>query len=103
VVTSGGEVQELPAPGPLLGAFDDASFRQDEVTVAPGAVVLGYTDGVIQALGAGRVGRDRLRALLAGQGGQPPEAVLSRLDGALREHHRDARLDDRAALALSRD
>lgn len=96
------EVRELPTPGPLLGAFEDAKFRQDEVTIAAGDVALFYTDGVLQALGSGPVGRDRLRALLAEQAGQPPKAVLNRLEAALREHRRDARGDDVAALALSR-
>jgi serine phosphatase RsbU (regulator of sigma subunit) len=65
-------------------------------------LALVYTDGVLQALGSGAVGRDRLRALLAEQAGRSPEAVLSRLEAALREHRHDARGDDLAALALSR-
>jgi serine phosphatase RsbU (regulator of sigma subunit) len=97
-----GEVRELPAPGPLLGAFEDARYREDEVSIATGELMLVYTDGVIQALGSGRVARDRLRKLLSDQAGRPPEAVLSRLETALREHRHDARLDDVAALALAR-
>ena len=96
------EVRELPTPGPLLGAFEDAVFRQEEVPISPGDGALVYTDGVIEALGSGPVGRDRLRAMLAEQAGQPPHAVLSRLESALREHARDARPDDLAALALAR-
>jgi serine phosphatase RsbU (regulator of sigma subunit) len=97
-----GEVRELATPGPLLGAFADASFRQEEVPISAGDVLLTYTDGVIQALGSGPVGRDRLRALLAEEAGQPPQVVLSRLESGLSEHRRDARLDDVAALAFSR-
>jgi serine phosphatase RsbU (regulator of sigma subunit) len=96
------EVRESPTPGPLLGAFEDAKFRQDEVPIAAGDVALVYTDGVLQALGSGPVGRDRLRALLAEQAGQPPQAVLSRLETALHEYRHDARADDLAALALAR-
>jgi serine phosphatase RsbU (regulator of sigma subunit) len=103
LVSRNREVRELPTPGPLLGAFDDASFRQDEVSVGTGDVALFYTDGVLAALGAGPVARDRLRGLLAEQAGLPPEAVLSRLETALREHRHDARADDLAALALSRE
>jgi serine phosphatase RsbU (regulator of sigma subunit) len=102
LVTGNGEVKELSPPGPLLGAFEDASFRQDEVPVGPGDVALVYTDGVIQALGSGPVGRNRLRGLLSEQAGRPPQEVLSRLEAALREHRVDARVDDLAALALSR-
>jgi serine phosphatase RsbU (regulator of sigma subunit) len=102
LASRGREVRELPTPGPLLGAFEDASFRQDEVPIAVGDVALVYTDGVLQALGSGPGGRERLRALLAGQAGQPPETVLSRLEAALREYRRHARGDDLAALALAR-
>jgi serine phosphatase RsbU (regulator of sigma subunit) len=102
LVSASHEVQELSLPGPLLGAFEDASFRQDEVSIASGDVALLYTDGVIQALGSGAVGRDRLRALLAEEAGQPPRTVLNRLEAGLLEHRHDARPDDLAALALSR-
>jgi serine phosphatase RsbU (regulator of sigma subunit) len=102
LASGSGEVRELPAPGPLLGAFDDATFRQEELPIGVGDVLLLYTDGVIAALGAGRVGRSRLRGLLAEQAGQQPRAVLRRLEAGLREHRRDARADDVAALALAR-
>src|SRR5205807_81591 len=102
LASGGGEVRELPAPGPLLGAFEDASFRQEEASInARDVMLLLYTDGVIAALGAGHVGRDRLRALLADQAGQQPRAVLKRLEAVLREHRRDARVDDVAALAFA--
>lgn len=102
VSSNNGEAQELTTPGPLLGAFDDASFKQAEVSIGAGDVALVYSDGVLAALGSGRIGRDRLRALLAEQAGQPPQVVLSRLEAGLREHQRDARVDDLAALALAR-
>jgi serine phosphatase RsbU (regulator of sigma subunit) len=102
LASSTGEVRELAPPGPLLGAFADASFRQEEVSIASGDVLLTYTDGVIQALGSGHVGRDRLRALLSEEAGAAPQVVLSRLEAGLGEHQRVARLDDVAALAFSR-
>jgi sigma-B regulation protein RsbU (phosphoserine phosphatase) len=102
LASAAGEVRELTPPGPLLGAFPDASFRQEEVSVSSGDVLLTYTDGVLQALGSGPVARDRLRALLADEAGQPPEVVLRRLESALSGRHRVGRLDDVAALAFSR-
>jgi serine phosphatase RsbU (regulator of sigma subunit) len=102
LVSPNGEVRELTSPGPLLGAFADASFRQEEVSISSGDVLLTYTDGVLQALGSGPVARDRLRSLLADEAGQPPQMVLRRLETAMREHRRDARPDDVAALAFSR-
>jgi serine phosphatase RsbU (regulator of sigma subunit) len=102
VATSQGEVAELPMPGPLLGAFDDARWSQEAFRVVLGDVVLLYTDGVTATLGAGRVGRDRLRALLAEQAGHEPDEIVKRLDAALRDRHSRAHADDLAVLVLAR-
>ncbi len=99
-----GGVREAPPPGPLLGAFDDARWEQHEVPVDPGELVLVYTDGVTDTLGGReRVGRDRLRTLLAEYAGRGPAAVLAQLERELRQSStRSARWDDLAALALAR-
>jgi PAS domain S-box-containing protein len=97
-----GAVREVPEPGPLLGAFEDGRWQQHEVPIAPGELVLLYTDGVIDTLGRGRLGRGRLRALLAEHGGHGPEGLLEQLELALRENGRSGRWDDVAALALAR-
>jgi len=102
LATGSGEVVELPAPGPLLGAFEDARWPQEERAVAPDDILMLYTDGVTAALGGGRVGRDRLRELLAEQRGRAPSDLVAALDGVLHERHRSARIDDVAALVLAR-
>ncbi len=105
LVCSGhGTVRETPKTGPLLGAFDDARWEQHEVPLDPGELVLLYTDGVTDVLGGReRVGRDRLRALLAAHASDGPTAVLAHLERELQASSaRDARWDDLAALALAR-
>jgi hypothetical protein len=101
LVSPTGGVREVPEPGPLLGAFEDGSWQQYEVPIAPGELVLLYTDGVTDTLGRGRLGRGRLRALLAEHGGLGPERLLEQLELALRENG-SGRWDDLAALALVR-
>jgi serine phosphatase RsbU (regulator of sigma subunit) len=98
---TGGE-REVPEPGPLLGAFEDAHWRQHEVPIAPGELVLLYTDGVTDTLGRGRLGRGRLRALLAEYADRGPQVLLEQLERVLRESGRGGRWDDLAALALAR-
>jgi PAS domain S-box-containing protein len=99
----GGEIREAPVPGPLLGAFEDANWSQQAANVAPGEIVLLYTDGVTDTLGGrGRFGRDRLRTLLARHAHETPAAVLEHLDRALREAAGGNGSDDLAALALAR-
>ncbi len=102
LVSPTGGVREVPEPGPLLGAFEDASWEQQEVPIAPGELVLLYTDGVTDTLGRGRLGRGRLRALLAEHGSLGPQGLLKQLELALRENGRSGRWDDLAALALAR-
>jgi hypothetical protein len=97
-----GAVREVPEPGPLLGAFEDGDWQQYEVPIAPGELVLLYTDGVTDTLGRGRLGRGRLRALLAEHGGLGPRGLLDQLEAALRENGRSGRWDDLAAVALAR-
>jgi sigma-B regulation protein RsbU (phosphoserine phosphatase) len=102
IASGNGEVREVPDPGPLLGAFADADWQQEEIPVAPGEIVLFYTDGVTDTLGSrGRFGRDRLRALLADHTNESPAALLSHLEHALQVHGGDGQ-DDLAALALAR-
>ena len=102
LVSPTGRVREVPEPGPLLGAFEDGSWQQYEVPIAPGELVLLYTDGVTDTLGRGRLGRGRLRALLAEHGGLGPEGLLEQLELAMRENGSSGRWDDLAALALVR-
>lgn len=102
IANRSGEVREIPEPGPLLGAFADADWTQEDVPVASGETVLFYTDGVTDTLGGrGRFGRDRLRALLAEHADKPPAEVLEALDRALRGTPGTGH-DDLAALALAR-
>ncbi len=102
IASQAGEVREVPDPGPLLGAFADADWSQEEVAVARGEVLLFYTDGVTDTLGGrGRFGRDRLRALLSEHARESPAAVLAHLDRALRQADGNGS-DDLAALALAR-
>ena len=100
-VDAGGSVTEAPAPGPLLGAFEDAKWSEETVPVGPGELVLLYTDGVTETAGSDeRFGLRRLRELLASHAGASPEALLDALAAALDEFRISDHGDDVAALAL---
>jgi PAS domain S-box-containing protein len=101
IVDAAGTVTESPEPGPLLGAFPDADWRQETVQVRPDQMVLLYTDGVIETAGLQeRFGAQRLRALLAEQARSSPSELLAALDEALTAFGGGAPNDDVAALAL---
>ena len=101
VVQPDGTVRQAPTPGPLLGAFADAEWHEETVAIAPGEVLVLYTDGVVESVGEhDRFGDQRLRALLAEHAGQAPSELLSRLDAALEAFRAGPERDDVAALAL---
>jgi PAS domain S-box-containing protein len=96
-----GAITETPAPGPLLGAFADARWHEETITMAPGELLLLYTDGVTETAGAAdRFGSDRLRRLAGGAAGRSPAELLQQLDDALEDFREGAPSDDVAALAL---
>ena len=64
LVSADGRSQMLDAAGVILGAFDDIELEQRELTLAPGDLVVFYTDGVTEARGpvGGFFGDERLIA-----------------------------------------
>jgi PAS domain S-box-containing protein len=84
IVSADGTLREVPESGPLLGAFQDASWPEENVPMTPGELIVFYTDGVTETAGdGGRFGADRLRHLLSQQGGASPSTVVNRLDAEL--------------------
>jgi serine phosphatase RsbU (regulator of sigma subunit) len=74
-----GRVRELPLPAHRLplGALDNGSYRLSRADLAVGELVLGYSDGVIdaQAPGGEPFGVDRLAQVVAAANGDPPSVV----------------------------
>jgi serine phosphatase RsbU (regulator of sigma subunit) len=99
-----GRIEPVGQPGPLLGAFADASWLQASVSLAPGETLVLYTDGVTDAVGAngGRFGDERLRELLGRSTGSHPDDLLAALEAELTTFQVGAQADDTAALALRR-
>ncbi len=101
LVDGRGQVTEAPAPGPLLGAFDDARWSEQTVPVPAGTLVLLYTDGVTETEGGEeRFGLERLRQLLVDHAGATPAELLEGLRAALDRFRAGPARDDVAALAL---
>ena len=101
LVQRDGTVRQAPSPGPLLGAFEGAEWHEEAVSIAPGEVLVLYTDGVIESAGeVDRFGEQRLQALLAEQAGRAPAELLAHLDAALEAFRAGPERDDVAAVAL---
>lgn len=96
-----GEVEELCRPGPLLGAFSEATWEASAFALAPGDGIVLYTDGVTDARGGdGRFGEGRLGEVLRGMAGMQADAVAARIDGTLLAFQEGPQRDDVALLVL---
>jgi PAS domain S-box-containing protein len=96
----GGKVVELGAKGVLLGAVPRQTYREETVVVDQGDMLLLYTDGVTDTPGpAERFGHLRLSALLDAAPDEP-DAVLARIEDALRDFQTGTAVDDRAMVVL---
>ncbi|WP_190083791.1 PP2C family protein-serine/threonine phosphatase [Streptomyces longisporoflavus] len=104
VVRACGRVEEVPAEGTLIGAFDDVEFKSAEVTLRPGEVCLLYSDGITEArggpLGDAMFSEERLRSVLAECAGMPPEVVTERVQMVVAQWVGEGRHDDMAVLAI---
>ena len=60
-----GKVEELRTGGMILGVLEEATYETGEVKLAPGDILVLYSDGITEALGSGgeRFGKDRLRTV----------------------------------------
>jgi sigma-B regulation protein RsbU (phosphoserine phosphatase) len=51
VVNSSGVVKSFKSTGPAVGMMHDMKFEIEQVQIEPGETLIGYTDGVIEAIG----------------------------------------------------
>ncbi len=81
VLRGDGSVERLRVGGPVVGLLPATSFDQASITLQPGDVVLGYTDGVSEAMNAAdeEWGEERMIAVGRECAGLAPESVIQRL------------------------
>jgi serine phosphatase RsbU (regulator of sigma subunit)/PAS domain-containing protein len=79
---AGGGVEEVGAPGTLLGVVPDPSFEDRSVQLSPGDALVFYTDGVIEDRGDGGLEESDLAAVLEGCAGAGADAIAARVEEA---------------------
>jgi len=96
-------VEELDADGAALGILPDIAFEERRTTLAPGEIVVLYTDGVVEAraLGGEHFGEERLAHLLSGAA-RGPEALADDVYAAVRTHTGDVPQQDDVTLVVLR-
>jgi serine phosphatase RsbU (regulator of sigma subunit) len=81
-----GEEAWLTSEGPAVGLLhEDLQFEATEVRFEPGDLFVFYTDGITEAEdpGGADFGRERLASTVRACAGQPAEAVVAALHGAV--------------------
>jgi sigma-B regulation protein RsbU (phosphoserine phosphatase) len=82
-----GQIQELAADGIVLGVLPEIDLEERTIDVAPGDVLVLYTDGVTEAMDAENrmFGRDRLQAAVATCAGDSAQQAVESIVQALGE------------------
>ncbi|MEA2243392.1 MAG: hypothetical protein QOD24_2948 [Solirubrobacteraceae bacterium] len=97
-----GTVQPVGSFSPMLGAYAVDDWRRTTVELEPRDVLVLYTDGVFDAVGAdGRFGEDRLERTV--EGVTDAHDAVERIDAALSAFELGAPSDDTAVLAVERE
>lgn len=103
ILRTGGKMVELPADSPLLGAFADRVFTQSQTWLAPGDVLVAYTDGITEARsGRRQYGEGRLMRRLSGLHAQTPASVVRGVMSDVLAFSGGALTDDLAILVVER-
>jgi PAS domain S-box-containing protein len=101
VLVRDGVAQHAGRFGAMLGAFDDEGWEPHTLAVRPRDVLVLYSDGVLDAVGAeDRFGPDRLLETLNGATGA--DDAVARIERELARFEVGAQADDTAILAVER-
>jgi serine phosphatase RsbU (regulator of sigma subunit) len=103
LVQPDGTVDGILARGLALGIDAPQSYRTVTAELAPGAIVVAYTDGVVEARRGGQqYGVERLDPLLSERRSLPPRAIAEAALGACREWTGGELTDDFAVVVIKR-
>jgi sigma-B regulation protein RsbU (phosphoserine phosphatase) len=97
------DVRRLDRGGLILGAFPNASFDEETVPLAPGDVLVLFSDGITEALDptGSEFGEERLLECVRAHRESPPTILLQTVLASVREFiGSDEQSDDLTALIL---
>jgi serine phosphatase RsbU (regulator of sigma subunit) len=81
LVRANGGIEEITAPGVILGAFDIAKFPENVVLLEPGDLLFLYTDGITEArnLEGQMLGEEEVRKFLLAHRTEPIDTLLEKV------------------------
>ena len=104
-VVHAGRIRHKLAPtGPALGLSEDIVYRSTHLTLMPGELLMGYTDGVIDSRSPDdeMFSRQRLRDLLVQPAATAAELLEQVRESLFRFIGKAPRLDDVTMIAVQR-
>ena len=104
VVRTTGDVVTLGSGGPALGVVEDAVYDVQEIELAPGDVLVAYTDGLVETRGPGGSSFDSAGVVAAVRSASalPAAALRNRILEAAAAHRAGAPLQDDVTLVVAR-
>jgi sigma-B regulation protein RsbU (phosphoserine phosphatase) len=101
----GSSFRELARGGMILGPNPTSQYERGYDTIAPGSILLAYTDGIVEAVDASdeAFGMDRLREVIKARAWPSARELVDAVFAAVREFvGGDIRDDDQTVVAVLR-
>ncbi len=110
VLRADGTMEELTTGGLLLGMLGDQPYQQESVQLAPGEVIVLYTDGITEAVGPSAeeddpeamFGEEALRAVVLGNRHLPAAGIKDAILAAVTAHTMGVAQSDDITLVVIR-
>ena len=97
-----GQVRELVAPGIVLGVLEEIELTEGEIDLAPGDLLIFYTDGVSESMDSSRelFGEERLREVVGNLAQASARQVIEAVVDAVKAHAGDVLPSDDITLLV---
>lgn len=104
LIRAAGDASPLDPVGPILGVFPGLNFGEQSVTLAPGDVLIAYTDGVSEAMNLADedFGEARIVEVATPRRQEPPAQVLAGIEQAVTAFRGERDLLDDYTLLVAR-
>lgn len=99
-----GALERLTTGGPPLGVFAGSQYEQRTIALAPGDVLLVFSDGITEAPGPGEedFGEPRLERLLRDRSAVSPAALCDAIIAAVQQFQNGAAQEDDMTVVVAR-
>jgi phosphoserine phosphatase RsbU/P len=97
-------ISELGPTGPVLGINESMQFKQEQISIDHGDMIMLYTDGITEAFNENdqEFGEDRLKTILTEHALKSPEQILAEIHSALEAYVGSAPQSDDRTIVVAK-